>query len=225
METPNKQSKDQKNPYHNIRKEWNALFNQPIQEKHNWQIAACFELLIIFVLAIGLIATGLRREIVPWIVEVDQTGRAVASGPAQKTEMADDKIIRAYLYDFIEMARSIISDPEAMRKNFDDVYRLAAPPVRNFLNEYYQENNPFDMARKKSVQVKPLTFLKQTENTYIVEWEETERDMNNTEIERCRWKGLFIVTQIPPDSPKTLRDNPANPFGIFIKSISWSKTL
>lgn len=205
------------------KQEWNALFTGPIKDKERWMTIATAEFLLIVILLAGYISLSLKSQVVPWIVEVDEIGRAVAIGPAKQTEIRDERIIKALLYRFIELGRSVITDPQAMRENLKEVYHMASPKTVTFLNEYYRQNNPMELARSKSVQVLPVSFLKQSDDTYLIEWKEIHRDMNSKVLEELRWKALVIISKISPNI-HDIRANSYNPFGISVDNLSWSET-
>lgn len=207
------------------KEKWNELFTKPMLEKKQLLVFALGLFVINIVLLIGFVGLSLRSEIAVWVVEVDQTGKAAFTGQAKKIELNDDRVVRAYVYSFIEMARTVITDPEAMRVNFTKVYEMATPEVQNFLNQYYRENNPMEIARKSSRQVVPTAFLKQSEKTFIVEWKETERDLTNKVLGETHWKALITITTKAPKTNKEAMENPYNPFGIYITNMSWSNVL
>ena len=214
------------NPFGRVKAEWNEVFASAIIAQRNWQIVALLELAVILVLGVGLILSLSQSKVVPYIVEVDQLGRAAAVAPAVQAKVTDDRVIRAHLYRFIELARSIITDSQAMRKSLGEAYRMVTPTVkRNFLDDYYRNNNPFELATQLSRQVVPLAFLKQSDNTFILEWKEIDRDLANKAIVETHWKALMTIAQMPPDSQRKMELDPSNPFGIFITSLSWSKTI
>lgn len=204
---------------------WNELFTKPMIEKRNLMVFAVLSLVTNIVLSVGYINLSKKSEVAVWIVEVDQTGNAVTVGKAIKSEIDNEYVIRAHLYNFIEMTKTIITDPEAMRRNFEKVYTLITPEVQNFLNQYYRENDPMENARTISRQVIPKAFLKQSDKTFIVEWSEVDRDLSNKILEQNDWKALITITQAPPKTDKEMMEKPYNPFGIYIKNISWSRVL
>ena len=219
------QYKKVKSPSNDTKVKWNELFTKPMIEKRNLMVFTVLSLITNIVLSVGYINLSKKSEVAVWVVEVDQTGNAVTVGKAIKSEIDNEYVIRAHLYNFIEMTKTIITDPEAMRRNFEKVYTLITPEVQNFLNQYYRENDPMESARKISRQVIPKAFLKQSDKTFIVEWSEIDRDLSNKILEQNDWKALITITQAPPKTEKEMMEKPYNPFGIYIKNISWSRVL
>ena len=208
-----------------IKQKWNELFAKPVMEKRNIFIFTIGLLVVVIVQSIVIAGMSLKDNLVVGIMQVDDIGKTTLVGQAKKTVMDDDLVIRGHLYSFIEMARSIITDPEAMRTNLTRAYEMVTPEVKNFLNTHYSENNPMESAREKSRQVTLSSFLKHSKQTYIIEWNEIERDLSNKVIGRTKWKALMTVTQEFPKTYKEMESRLYNPFGIYIKSLSWSKVL
>jgi len=214
-------------PYIKARKEYDAITHNINASKHNWQRMA-------FILALGLaisitsnIFTISRSHVVPYVVEVDNIGRALAIDQAREAPLNDEKVIKAFVYQYIDQARSVIADPEAIRKNLSQVYQDSIRSVQNnFLDVYYKQNNPFDYAQKTGTRhVEFIVFLKEADNTYSVEWREIERNYDNQVLGETHYKGLLTVVQVPRSSEDQFRDNPFNPFGLYVTSLSWSKLI
>jgi len=214
-------------PYIKARKEYDEITHNINASKQNWQRMA-------FVLGVALmisitsnIFTISRAHVVPYVVQVDSLGRAMATDEAKFVPLNDEKIIKAFVFQYIDMARSVISDPEALRKNLAQVYKQSIKSVQtNFLDVCYKENNPFDYVQNKGTRhVEFIVFLKEGENTYSVEWREIERNYDNQVLGEAHYKALISVIQIPHTSEDKYRENPLNPFGLYVTSLSWSKLI
>ncbi len=220
-----KKSKEN-NPYQQVKQQWNEVFANALASKRNWQVMSFVQSGIILVLIFSLVNLATRSKLIPYIVEVDNLGRAVAYAPAEQIKVLDERVIRAYLFRFVEKSRSVITDAEAMRRNLTEAYKMVTPDVKqNVLNAHYQENNPLEIARTRSRQIIPLSCLKQSKSTFLIEWKEVDRDMSSKVIGNKQWKALITIVRVPPDNETKMKLDPMNPFGIFITSLSWSKIL
>jgi type IV secretion system protein TrbF len=212
-------------PYIKARKEYDEITHNINASKQNWQrISFILGLALIMSISSNIYAIK-KAHVVPYIVEVDHVGRAMATHEAKELPLNDQRILKAFVYQYIDMARSVISDPEALRKNLTQVYQESVKSVQtNFLDGYYKENNPFDYAQNKGTKhVEMLVFLKEAENTYSVEWREIERNYENQLLGESHHKALVTVIQIPHTNEDQYRENPLNPFGLYVTSLSWSK--
>jgi len=214
-------------PYIKARKEYDEITHNINASKRNWQHMA-------FLLAIGLIVSIIsniftikRSHVIPYVVEVDNLGRSLSVMEPKEMSMNDERVIKAFVYQYLDMARSVISDPDALRRNLSQVYQESIKSVQNnFLDDYYKENNPFDYAQNKGTRhIELLVFLKEAENTYSVEWREIERNYDNQTLGESHYKALISVVQIPHTTEDQFREDPLNPFGFYVSSLSWSKLM
>ena len=212
-------------PYIKARKEYDEITHSINASKQNWQRIAFILGLALMISITSNILTINKAHVVPYVVQVDNLGRALATSEAKEMPLTDERIIRAFLYQYIDMARSVISDPEVLRKNLARVYQDSIKSVQsNFLDSFYKQNNPFDYAQNKGTRhIEFLVFLKEAENIYSVEWREIERNYDNQFLGEAHYKALISIVQIPHSDEDQYRENPLNPFGLYVTSLSWSK--
>ena len=205
-------------PYIKARKEYDEITHNINASKQNWQRLSFVLGFALIVSITSNIFTIKKAHAVPYIVEVDNLGRARAMNEAKEMPFNDERIVKAFVYQYIEQARSIISDAESLRKNLEQVYQESIKSVQsNFLDLYYKENNPFGFAQNKGTRhIEFLVFLKEAENTYSVEWREIGRNYDNQVLEEAHYKALVSIIQIPPTNEDQYRENPLNPFGLKI---------
>lgn len=68
--------------YQRARKEWDDRYGDLVLNKRNWQIAAAGSIAVSLILAFGIVCLSTRSRFVPYVVEVDKLGFALAaSGP------------------------------------------------------------------------------------------------------------------------------------------------
>ncbi len=214
-------------PYIKARKEYDEITHNINASKQNWQrIAFVLGFALIISIASNIFTIN-KAHVVPYIVQVDNLGRAMAMTEAKEMPLNDERITKAFVYQYIDMARSVISDPESLRNDLTQVYQESIKSVQsNFLDVYYKENNPFDYAQNKGTRhVEFLVFLKEAEDTYSVEWREIERNYDNQILGETHYKALISVIQIPHTNEDQYREDPLNPFGLYVTSLSWAKLM
>ena len=214
-------------PYIRARKEYDDITHNLNASKHNWQ-RLCFMLAAVLIISVaGHVVAIKKSHVVPYIVEVDQLGRAMAINAAKDIPLNDERIIKAFVYQYVTRARSVLSDPEALRSNLKQVYQESIKSVQsNFLDGHYKDHNPFEYAQHKGTcHVEMLIFLKESENTYAVEWREIERNYENQLLSESRYKALISVAQIPHSNAEQYQEDPLNPFGLYVTSLSWSRLM
>ncbi len=89
------------------------------------------------------------------------------------------------------------------------------------LNDYARANDPFTKVGKQQVAVEVSSVIRASPDSFRVAW--TERRYQDGSLASTeRWSAILtIVVQTPRDAEK-LR---ANPLGIYVNAINWSKEL
>jgi type IV secretory pathway TrbF-like protein len=59
----------------------------------------------------------------------------------------------------------------------------------------------------------------------LLEWREIESDYENKTLGETRYKALITVIEVTPTQEDQYREDPLNPFGLYITSISWTKEI
>ena len=104
------------NPYLDARRQSNSQIDRAFGSLHVWQLIAVASLLIAFACVAGIVYFGSQTKFVPYVIEVDKLGEAVAVGPAQIAAPADPRVVRASLASFIAAARLVTPDIDLQRK-------------------------------------------------------------------------------------------------------------
>lgn len=214
----------QRNPYLDARKEWDERYGSLISRANNWRRAALAALLIALLETGGLIALAMKSKVVPYVVAIDSLGRTVASGPAEQTPAADDKLKRAALFHWVSDLRTVTIDGVAQRKAIDRVYTMIAngSPAQIEVGDFYRLAPPQERAQTRTVDVEVKAVFATSEKTYQVEWTETIRGLSGQMEGEERWKGSFTITVNPPTDERLIR---LNPLGIYVTNVSWSRVL
>lgn len=192
----------------------------------SWRAVAIAEALAIITLSIGLAVLANSKEIVPWVVQVDKHSFAIASGPAERADAADPRLIIARLSQFIEGLKSITADPTAqgwLIKRLVYSSLAESSPALNTTNQFYRANDPFSRYKDKreTVAVEVKTILPMGANSWRAEWIEhiyTDGILTRSE----NWSGVFEVDVSAPNDVDGIKDNP---LGIFVVSYTMTKNF
>jgi len=76
-------------PYVRARQEWDERFGDQIKSKNNWRLAAFIAMGTTFICVTGMVAIGYRSNTVPYVVALDDVGRAVPVIPAKQVAVKD----------------------------------------------------------------------------------------------------------------------------------------
>jgi type IV secretion system protein VirB5 len=215
-------SKRTENPYvkgAEGRKEWNDRYMNMSKSIRNWQIAffAAITMSLVFALFLAKLAT--QSKIQPYIVETNN-GFPLAVKDAELTSVEDKRVINFSINQFIINTRTILNDTDAEKSLLDKVYAYSANNTINFLHEFYQKYNPFNLASKYTTSINIINSMSISKNTWQVMWEETQRSSNDGQvISTTRWIAnlTFKFGEVNPKFTNY------NPFGLYITDISWSQ--
>jgi type IV secretion system protein VirB5 len=216
-------------PYLNARRSWNSHVGSLIASRTLWQAVALISLLIAFAAVGGVVYIGSQSKFVPYVVEVNKLGEAMAVAPASQADKVDQRIVRAATAEFIVNARTVTPDIAMQRRAIFKIYALmksgsaATRKMTAFLNGS-ADTNPFKRAEKQTVNVEVVSAIPQTSNTWQVDWVETQRTRKGEIMGKpYRMRALLNVgsNTMPPDvTDDQIR---LNPMGIYISDYSWSK--
>jgi type IV secretion system protein VirB5 len=133
-----------------------------------------------------------------------------------------DKQTLAYyaVSQFIENARTVITDNDAQKTLVDKVYAYAADDSLNYLKDFYENNNPLLINSKYTVSVNNVTPMLLSNNTWQVTWDETKRDITSGELISTSRYLANLSYQFGNVNSKFITENP---FGLYITQMSWSQ--
>ena len=208
-------------PYQRAAQVWDDRIGSSRVQAKNWRLMAFASLLLSAGFAAALVWQSGRGTIVPWVVEVDQVGQAQAVAPATSDYQPSDPQIAFHLARFIEQVRSIPNDPIIVRQNWLRAYDFTTDRGAAALNDYARVNDPFTKVGKQQVSVEVSSVIRATPGSFRVAW--AERNYESGQIgATSRWTAILTIIVEPPRNADRLR---ANPLGIFVNAINWSREL
>lgn len=210
------------NPWMAAKREWIERNGAELASLRWWRGLALFSMLTAAVAVGAALWFAAQPIIKPFVVAVDDLGRAQAIGVMDDAATADERVIRAQLGKLIESWRLVSPDGTRQRRAIETVYSMLPTntPARRQLNEWYSINNPLERAQDQLVSVALSSVLKVTDTTYQVEWYETVRKHDGKKMSDDRYKAALQIHLQPPTSEKQVY---LNPLGILLNDISWAK--
>jgi type IV secretion system protein TrbF len=216
-------------PYLNARRTWNSHVGTLIASRTLWQAMALISLLVALAAVGGVVYIGSQSKFVPYVVEVNKLGEAMAVAPASQAAKLDQRVVRSAVAEFITNARIVSPDIAMQRRAIFKLYALmqsnsaATRKMTAYLNGN-PETNPFKRAEKMTANVEIVSAIPQTAATWQVDWVETLRTRKGETLGKpYRMRALLNVDArgLPPDTDEEqLR---LNPLGIYVTDYSWSK--
>jgi type IV secretion system protein VirB5 len=218
------------NPYLNAQRTWNSHVGSLVASRTVWQMIGIISLLIVLSSVGGMIYIGSQSKFIPYVVEVDKLGEAVAAGPVARASKVDERIVRVAVSDFITNARLVTPDIALQRKAVLQVYSMlnGGTPASNKMTAFLNGNpdmNPFKRAATQTVNADIVSIIPQTANTWQVDWTETvrERKSGATVGQPYRMRALVTVTVRPELAGASEEQMRMNPLGIYVSDYAWSK--
>ena len=187
----------------------------------NWRYMAFGSLILSAGFAAALVWQSARGTVVPWVVQVDRLGQAQAVAPATADFRPTDPQVAWHLGRFIEQVRSIPADPIIVRQNWLRAYEWTTDRGAAALNDYARANDPFTKVGKQQVAVEVSSVIRASPDSFRVAW--TERHYESGQLSTTeRWTAILTIAIQPPRDTERLR---ANPLGIYVNAISWSREM
>ena len=208
-------------PYQRAAQVWDDRIGSARVQAKNWRLMAFGSLFLAGGFAAALVWQSGHGTIVPWVVQVDRLGQAQAVAPAVADYQPSDPQIAFHLARFIEQVRSIPSDPIIVRQNWLRAYDFTTNQGAAALNDYARVNDPFTKVGKQQVSVEVSSVIRASPGSFRVAW--AERNYENGQIAATsHWTAILTIIVEPPRNAERLR---ANPLGIFVNAINWSREL
>ncbi len=208
-------------PYRRAAQVWDQRIGSARVQARNWRLMAFGSLLLAGSFAAALIWQSTRGTVVPWVVQIDKVGEAQAVAPAVADYRPTDPQIAWHLARFIENVRAIPADAVIVRQNWLRAYEFTTDRGAVALNDYARANDPFTKVGKVQVAVDVSSVIRASPESFRVAW--VERRYENGQLSTTeRWTAILTVVIEQPRTADKLR---ANPLGVYVNAINWSKEL
>ena len=214
-------SPEPETPYQKAAQAWDERIGSARVQARNWRLMAFGSLILSACFASALVWQSARGTVVPWVVQVDNLGQAQTVAPAATDYRPTDPQIAFHLGRFIEQVRSIPADAIIVRQNWLRAYEWTTDRGAAALNDYARGNDPFTRVGRQQVAVEVSSVIRASPDSFRIAW--TERHYENGQLSTTeRWTAILTIVIQPPRDAERLR---ANPLGIYVNAISWSREM
>jgi len=211
------------NPYINAREEWLERYGSYISRAAQWRVMGYLLALALLVSVSGNVIQARQVKTVPYIIEVDNLGKAAVVARADRASSTPKRLIQASIAACIADWRTVTADVELQRRMIERLSFFTAGSAKGILREWYEANNPFEIARNRLVHVEVRGLpLPVSPNSYRVEWTETVRSHAGVLLDSTTYEATVTIQINPPTTDAVLLRNPG---GVYITAISASKVL
>ncbi|MDH0873501.1 conjugal transfer protein TrbF [Agrobacterium pusense] len=208
-------------PYQKAAEIWDERIGSARVQARNWRFMAFGCLALSAGFAAALVVQSARGTVVPWIVQVDKLGQAQTVAAATADYRPTDPQIAWHLARFIEQVRSVPADPIIVRQNWLRAYEWTTDRGAAALNDYARVNDPFTKVGKQQVAVEVSSVIRASPESFRIAW--IERRYENGQLSTTeRWTAILTIVVQPPRDAERLK---ANPLGIYVNAINWSREL
>jgi type IV secretion system protein VirB5 len=214
-------SPEPETPYQKAAQVWDDRIGSARVQARNWRYMAFGSLILTAGFAVALVWQSARGTVVPWVVQVDNLGQAQAVAPATADYRPTDPQIAWHLGRFIEQVRAIPADPIIVRQNWLRAYEWTTDRGAAALNDYARANDPFTRVGRQQIAVEVSSVIRASPDSFRVAW--IERHYENGQLSTTeRWTAILTIVIETPRDAERLR---ANPLGIYVNAINWSREM
>ena len=211
-------------PYVRARQEWDERFGDQIKSKNNWRLTAFISMTTTLLCVTGMVATAYRSNTVPYVVALDDVGRAVPVIPAKQVAVKDVRLQAAVVARWLTDLRTVVADAVVQRQLVDEVYAETGQnsAASATVTEFYSKNSPFDLLTKQTVDASVESIVQQSPRTYEVTWTEVTRDLVGEFMATHRYRAFVsVTTQEVTDAKQAL----VNPLGLYVTNLAWGEVV
>jgi type IV secretory pathway TrbF-like protein len=224
-----RRSGENENPYLSARRTWNDHMRAVHASRTMWQMLALLCLLIALAGVGGIIAIGSQSKFIPYVVQVNNLGEAIALSRADIAGEADPRVVHASIAAFVNDLRMVTPDVALQRKAIFRAYAMLSnnDPATAKANQWFngsEASSPFKRAETQTVNVEIISVIPQSPETWQVDWLEKVYDRQGHLAESpFKMRALLRIYHKPTTPSTTEEQIRNNPLGIYIQDFSWSK--
>lgn len=217
------------NPWVNARRAWNSHTAGLMSALQLWQFIGIGSLLITTGAVGGLVYMGSQTKFIPLVFQQDKSGNTLSMTRADRVPDAKLDDYRIAASRFIENIRLVTVDSELQRKAILETYAFLSTndPSLAKANEYLngtKEANPFHRAISEMVSVEIQAVLKQSSESWQVDWIETSRNRDGSlKAKPLLMRAIVTLYQNQSTHETTTIEALRNPHFIFVRDFNWSK--
>lgn len=208
-------------PYRKAQQLWDNRIGAAAEQARTWRTTAFVSLALTGALAAAVTVLAMRPAAVPFVIEANQSGEARLVGPATSSYQPSDAQMAWQLARFVEMVRSLPSDPIIVRQNWVRAYDWSTQAGAQALTAMAAANDPFKNVGRTTIAVEVLSVVRASPSSFQLRWRETTYASGVlTHVER--FTGVATIVLDPPTTPDRLKKNP---LGLYVHAFSWSQDL
>ena len=216
------------NPWLNVKRKYNDIAVERRVNEGFLKIVVLFSLTIALFGVGGATYIGSLSKFVPLVFQVDSYNNTLGVLRGDAVPEATDDDFKNSAEDFITNIRTVTSDQiqqaKMVRKAFS--YLTKNTGAWNRTEQYYTatpNSHPLKRSEEETVSVDNVVALKETGESWQVDWLETVRNPNG-EIKKppFKMKAILQLSKAQPTTETKAEDLLNNKHFIFVKDFNWT---
>ena len=212
-------SAPQETPFLRAAQEWDRRIGDARVQARNWRVMAFGAWGICLVFAGGFVYEATRTHVVAYFVPVNSAGQPGQIQQADSVYNPTNAEIESFLAQWVQNMFSKPIDPIVMKQNMTKAFSMLAGPGLTTVSNWEQANDPTANLGHEAITVDVNSVLQRSPTTFQVDWTQTVYE-DGAQTETDQYTGLFQITVHQPSNTASLL---ANPLGLYISAISWSR--
>ena len=205
-----------KNDYEKAKKEFVDFYGDMAARLHSWKLISFIMLILVIISVSGIVYLSTRSSLIPYVIEVDQTGNAKGINPAYQINYEPTEAnIQYYLQNFVNKSRWISTDQVLQGNFYTESIAFLSKEMKEKFDEIVRDENWTEMIKNgfsRDVQIESINKVAGTKDSYQIRWKETVYQRGNF-VDSKKFLAIF---SIKIEQPKNLTDLQQNPLGIKI---------
>lgn len=212
----NKEDITTSNEYEKAKKEFLDFYGEMSARLHSWKLISFFMLILVIISVSGVVYLSTRSSLIPYVIEVDDTGNAKGINPAYQVNYEPTEAnIQYYLQNFVNKSRWISADEVLQGKFYIEAVSFLSKEMKEKFDEVVRAENWTELLKNgitRDVQIESISKVAGTQDSYQVRWTESVYKRGDF-IDTKKFLGIFSIKIV---QPKNLEELQTNPLGIKI---------
>ena len=211
------------NPYIAARQEWMERYGSYIARAAQWRMAATLQSISIILCLAAITILLNQSQVIAYFVSVDKAGHSSVVR-ADNLPSVPPELIQNAIAESITAWRTVTPDYHLQGEMVKKLSNHVAGSAKGVIKSWYEQNNPAVTAENGRMIHVEITQapLPVSKTSYRVEWRETVRNHAGVVIDNASYVATVTIQIQKPTSEKMLL---ANPGGVFITGLAYSKTF
>jgi type IV secretion system protein TrbF len=209
-------------PFLRAKQEWDKRTGTVLKQKANWQRYAGVLTLAVLVLGISNAWLAGRVTVLPYIVEVAETGQIRTVGMLPRAwDGQHGAPLEFVVREWLRWTRTLSSDPVVLGQNLEQAHGFMTATGWTELAGHFQQLKA-QQARGETVEIifGNMIPLPGDPRAFELEWREETFTQQGTVLTNQPWKATMSIAIFPPTDASSLQQM-RNPLGIFVREVHW----